>query len=563
MHSETPHAFEAAQSEADLPATIGRYAIIRRLGRGGFADVYLARDSEGGGLFALKVLRESIDPHLREQVRTRFMAEGAIARAIAHPAIVRIHETSPRGETPCFIAMDFVDGVPFTEYCERLRRPSEPGGRGLGRLAYFAEVARLGHQVARAIAAAHRRGIVHRDLKPDNVLVCLEAGAPRVKILDFGIAKAPIDLFSLDRAAAVTRYYTELGTVMGSPPYMAPEQNGGAHAVTGKADVFALGVMLLVALLGLDTDALEQGEAQLVLPAEFDALVLGSALPDRLRALLRSMVDDDPEARPAMYDVALELQRAAQSDEKLGAAVEAWVRRGKIPSAAELLELSRHADDPARLTEDEREFLQQAPLLRLKKLRAKAAVLTASSLILIAAASAVVVMRGVRSPWPVAGAMPLLHAAKPAGGEARAALDSAAQEAQRLEGTLQDERARLRAALDESAQRESALRALNAQLAELKRSRDGAQRQLELAQSRVAAGERALAECRGEAERQGKALAECRRDVEAHLGQLSESAERLRLCTKSLREQAERGPARRNRSEKARAPESSEEPLLD
>jgi serine/threonine protein kinase len=563
---------ENASSSPDLPNALGRYAVVRRIGRGGFADVYLGRDPDTGAFLALKVLRDAIDPQLCDQVRARFLAEEAIARAIDHPAIVRIRETSPRGARPCFIAMDYVDGLPFCEYFARLR--SRPEGKRCPRGVYFAEVARLGHEIARAIATAHERGIVHRDLKPDNVLVSADANAPRVRILDFGIAKAPLELFSVDRSATVTRYYTELGTVMGSPPYMAPEQNGSAHAVTGKADVFALGVMLLVVLLGLDEHALELGEQRLVLPAEFDGLVIGSGLPERLRTLLRAMVDSEPESRPSMAEVALVLQRSAQSDELFGAAVEAWVRSGTIPSARELFEFSRQASDSARLTEDERAFLQRAPLERLRRARRRALWVVGTAGAVMAAIAATLTARPdlsarwlqafstLRARGPVSPALdPVIAAARPSVLEG---------EMRTLEASLSDQQRLLSEQGRQSEEQRAAIRALGAQLADAKRARELAERQVAQLEARVSNGARQLADCRGEGDRQGHALIECRRDVEAHLGQLAEGTERLRLCTKSLREQSERGRGRprgrgspETRSNEKPDEKSGEEPSLE
>ena len=520
----------APNQDPEFPRVIGRFAVLKRIGRGGFADVYLGRDPESGAFLAIKVLREELDPSIRDQVRARFLAEEAIARAIDHPAIVRIRETSARGEEPCFFAMDYVDGLSFCEYFARLRAPGKDARRR-PRLAYFAEVARLGHELARAITVAHARGIVHRDLKPDNVLIVLSAGIPHVRILDFGIAKAPPELFSSDRSAAVTRYHTELGTVMGSPPYMAPEQNGGAHAVTGKADVYALGVMLLVVMLGLDTTALEL----VVLPAEFDARVAGQALPEALTALVRSMVDDDPERRPSMHEVALVLQRSAQSDERFALAVDAWLRRGTVPSARALVEFSRHAEDGARLTEDERAFLSRAPLERLRRTR-RAALLT-FGLVMLTGAGAVVAR-----PAALLTRMAHLHTALPAAISASPSepLPPASAPQRTLEQAL-DEQAR------KYAEQEARLHALTRELADTKRARDQSQHKLKLSEGRLAESGRALSECRSESERQGDLLAGARRDIESQLGQLAESAERLRFCTKNLREQSEerRGGGRR------------------
>jgi len=509
--------------------------------------VYLGRDPDGGAAVALKVLREDIDPRVRDQVRMRFLAEEAIARSIGHPTIVTVRETSPRGERPCYIAMDYVDGLPFCDHFARLRAPTE--GRPAGRLAYFSEVCRLGHGVARAMAVAHERSVIHRDLKPDNVLVVSGEGPAHVRILDFGIAKAPPELFPLERVAAVTRYYTELGTVMGSPPYMAPEQNGAAHAVSGKADVYALGVMLLVTLLGLDARALEQGEARIVLPAGFDELVRGTALPQELRELLRSMTDEQPEKRPEMSEVALRLQRAARGDSAFGAAVERWVRGRRVPGAAQLLELARYGERASHLTEDEHAFLRRAPLEKLEQLRSRLRLASGVFAVCIAA-SAVAIGYAAARPSPALLSvlrLPHVDANAPSAPAQRVALPARATQV--VPDPHVDELRELRVALESgkellaqerkrSGEQAVEIRNLGAALAEQRRLREQAQRQAEQNEARRAAAEREGRECLAETDRQAQALAECRRDVETGLAQVVESAERLRLCTRSLREQA-------------------------
>src|SRR5690606_20710901 len=260
-----------------------------------------------------------------EQVRVRFLAEEKITRAIRHPYVVHIRETSPADARPCFLAMDFVAGRPFSQHLARLRQ-GDGGASKPSRADYLAEVARLGHQVASAMSAAHAQGIVHRDLKPQNVLVCCEHSGQlaEVRIVDFGIAKAPVELFSVTCASSVTRYWTELGTVMGSPPCMAPEQCGAAQGATGKADVFALGVMLFGSVLGVDIEALEQRSVQLTLPDDLEtALELRGPLPEAWERLLRAMLERDPEARPDMAEVSLRLQRLARADAAFAVAVEA------------------------------------------------------------------------------------------------------------------------------------------------------------------------------------------------------------------------------------------------
>ena len=218
---------------------------------------------------------------------------------------------------------------------------------------------------------AHEKGIVHRDLKPDNVLVTRARGngLAEIRIVDFGIAKAPLELFSAANARSFTRYWTELGTVMGSPPYMAPEQNGAAHAVTGKADVYALGVMLTVTACQLERGGQELAELGCHLPGDFDH-VAEPGLPEAWRSLLSSMVALNPDARPDMRCVARRLQRLAQKDAAFGEAVEAWLQRGKLPPARRLVGFLNAAEGAPYLTDDEILFLKRVPVAKLRSYQA-------------------------------------------------------------------------------------------------------------------------------------------------------------------------------------------------
>ncbi len=530
-------------NEAPLPYdTIGRYRLIQRVGEGAFAEVYFARDEESLAPVAVKVLKDDIDPSIREQVRVRFLAEEKITRAIQHPYVIHIRETSAAEVRPCFLAMDFVAGRPFTEHLSRFRAgrmtPEKPGKNE-----YFGEVARLGHQVASAMAAAHARDIVHRDLKPENVLVsCAHDALAEVRILDFGIAKAPVELFSVAAATSVTRYWTELGTVMGSPPCMAPEQCGAAQAVSGKADVFALGVMLFGALLGVDIQSLEQSSSQLDLPRDLEtSLALRGPLPEGWERLLRAMLELDPALRPDMSEVALCLQRLARADEAFGAAVEAWVRQRRVPSARQLGRIMTTLDEATYLTEDERDFAKSAPLQRLASMRSRLAFATtvaalAGACALGGAALVAGGWLGTSSPrLTLAASRPLFEAAAPAVGSERASAvlsNSAADartrdakrelfqerdRAQKAEALVQEGRVELDGVRAKLARAEARAGALESDVRE---------RDQKLAEQRLA-----LERCEGDSER----LLACRQETAVKSQELVETTQRLQICNKSLR----------------------------
>jgi serine/threonine-protein kinase len=214
-------------SEAgDMPERIGPYRLLRELGSGGMASVWLAEriDVMQRRLVALKL------PHgawRRAGLAERLQREREILATLEHPNIARLYDAGVADDGQPWLALEYVEGVPIDQHCER---------EGLGVRARL----QLFLQVARAVAHAHARLVVHRDIKPANVLV---DAAGQVRLLDFGIAKL------LDRGVAEATELTErLGRAL-TPHYAAPEQVRG-EAVTTAADVHALGVLLYQLLAG-------------------------------------------------------------------------------------------------------------------------------------------------------------------------------------------------------------------------------------------------------------------------------------------------------------------------
>lgn len=204
------------------PGTIGRlkhYDILRVAGRGGMGIVVKAFDRTLRRVVAVKLLA----PHLagNGQARQRFVREGRSAAGICHEHVVTIHAVE---ESPPFIVMQYVKGETLEA---RIHRNGSLEVR---------EAVRIAKQIAQGLAAAHTQGVVHRDIKPANIL--LENGVARVRITDFGLARA-VDDASL----------TQSGVVAGTPQYMAPEQANG-DAVDERADLFSLGSVLYTMLAG-------------------------------------------------------------------------------------------------------------------------------------------------------------------------------------------------------------------------------------------------------------------------------------------------------------------------
>ena len=209
---------------------VGPYRLIRLLGRGGMGTVYLAEREDVGREVALKVVRGDLaDP----TARRRFLFERRVLGRLEHPHIARLYDAGVADDGTPYFAMERVEGLPLTDYCDRER---------LGLDARL----RLFERVGRTVQHAHQHFIVHRDLKPSNILVTPEG---EIKLLDFGIAKA------LDEAEEEieTEKLTLTGRRLLTPAYAAPEQVAG-EPVTAATDVYSLGVVLFELLTGKRPD---------------------------------------------------------------------------------------------------------------------------------------------------------------------------------------------------------------------------------------------------------------------------------------------------------------------
>ena len=200
---------------------VGRYELLRELGRGGAATVYLARQTDLGRLVALKELTAL--PVSDPSTARRFVRESRLAASLNHPNVVTVHDFFEDNGTP-YIAMEYLE-----------RGSLRPVMRGLG----FAQAARALEGLLAGLAFAHERGIVHRDLKPENLLI---SGDDRVKIADFGIAKVTDE-------AHETTALTVKGTTIGTPTYMSPEQAMGRE-IGPWTDLYAVGVIAFELLAG-------------------------------------------------------------------------------------------------------------------------------------------------------------------------------------------------------------------------------------------------------------------------------------------------------------------------
>jgi serine/threonine protein kinase/two-component sensor histidine kinase len=216
-----------------LPATgdrIANYQILRELGRGGMGAVYLAWDDTLGREVAMKWLLSAN----REVVR-RFMDEARATARCRHENIVVIHEVREHAGHP-FIVFEYLEGKTLRQWMEEQKKPLS-----------LTQVLDIILPVVRALACAHEMGIVHRDLKPENIMITESgAGTRTVKVLDFGIAKILSDAYATTMSMGLSEpplTQTEKGMILGTLPYMSPEQ-WGAATIDHRTDIWAVGILL-------------------------------------------------------------------------------------------------------------------------------------------------------------------------------------------------------------------------------------------------------------------------------------------------------------------------------
>jgi serine/threonine-protein kinase len=293
-----------------LGAQLGSYTILSPLGAGGMGEVYRAHDTKLGRDVAVKVLpREVADEPGR---RTQLLREARAAASLNHPNICTIYEVG-EADGRAYIAMEVIEGQPLSRRLNEGPLPSE-------------EVVRCGLQLADALAHAHDRGVVHRDLKSANVMVTPEG---RLKVLDFGLAKR---LSGEALAEVTTRSHESLmlpGTILGTLPYMAPEQLRGQPA-DARSDVWALGVVLYEMAAGARPFKGQTGFELSSAIFHEGPPPLSSRVPAPLQAVTARCLEKEPARR---YQRASEV-RAALEMVASGATVRvrSWRVSGRRPS---------------------------------------------------------------------------------------------------------------------------------------------------------------------------------------------------------------------------------------
>jgi WD40 repeat protein len=219
---EVPLGLLEPPDEPGLLGKLGPYDILRVLGRGGMGVVFKARDRALDRLVAIKILTPGLAS--TGAARRRFAREGKAAAAVVHDHVVTIHAVDETPQGIPFLVMEYISGKSVQDLIDRGKPPE------------LREILRIGAQAAQALAAAHAQGLIHRDVKPANIL--LENGVERVKITDFGLARAADDATM-----------TQSGVVAGTPRYMSPEQARG-ETIDHRSDLFSLGSVLYALCTG-------------------------------------------------------------------------------------------------------------------------------------------------------------------------------------------------------------------------------------------------------------------------------------------------------------------------
>jgi serine/threonine protein kinase len=269
---------------------LGRFRIIRPIGKGGMGEVYEAEDLQLGTI-ALKTIRHGIASS--SDAFERFRQEVQLARRVSGPQVCRIHElyllpASGRYEATAFLTMEYLDGI--TLYDKIRRDGSMP----------WKEALNITLEICEGLQLIHEKGIIHRDLKTGNIMLCKQAGTTRVVVMDFGLARDfGAGAFDKDTPSRTERPSETLPQmIMGTPEYMAPEQFEG-NPVSPATDIYALGIILYELVTGLHPYAADTPVAAAIRRAKhpLPPSSLRPKVPGQCDRVIERCLEYDPERR--------------------------------------------------------------------------------------------------------------------------------------------------------------------------------------------------------------------------------------------------------------------------
>jgi serine/threonine protein kinase/Flp pilus assembly protein TadD len=281
--------------EESLPinATISHYRVLEKLGAGGMGEVYLAEDTQLDRKVAIKFLPP--ESTADQQAKKRLAREARAAAKLDHPNICTIHEVGEE-EGRSFIVMQYVEGVTLASRLQR--KPLE-----------IVEALDIAVHVADALAEAHSHGIIHRDIKPQNVMLTARG---QVKVLDFGLAKVVQQRSFADSGAETESLLTERGMIMGTVPYMSPEQVRG-ETLDARSDIFSFGAVLYEMVSGRQLFAAESlaGTISAILTTEPPPLKRYVDVPEQLQRIVQKCLEKNRERRyQTMRDLVIDLENS-------------------------------------------------------------------------------------------------------------------------------------------------------------------------------------------------------------------------------------------------------------
>src|SRR6267143_3704209 len=272
---------------------LGRYEIRSKIGEGGMGEVYLAQDTKLDRKVAIKFLPESLVAD--EQARKRLVREAQAAAKLDHPNICSVYEVSEEDDRS-FIVMQHIEGETLD-----IRMKRQPFA--------LPESLSIAMQVADALAEAHAHGIIHRDIKPANIIITPRG---KLKVLDFGLAKIVSGEVAVDTRAETAMLLTQTGVVLGTAPYMSPEQLR-AEQLDGRSDIFSFGAVLYEIISGrrpFEARSMAELTSAILMRAPPPLQSHSGALPAGLEALILKCLEKDRERRcQTMVELLVDLAR--------------------------------------------------------------------------------------------------------------------------------------------------------------------------------------------------------------------------------------------------------------